>query len=159
MPAGAKILPYRSNIEKISEFAFSQIDEQFASRCKEHQGGFIIARENYGQGSSREHAALAPMYLGIQMVIAKSYARIHRQNLINSGIVPCLFKDMQDYESISLLDELCVEHMHDLAVGKEIVVQNKSKNSTFTVTHDLNEREIETLRVGGLLNRIKKEIA
>ncbi|MBR5796561.1 MAG: aconitate hydratase [Erysipelotrichaceae bacterium] len=159
MPAGAKILPYRSNIEKISEFAFSQIDEQFANRCKEHQGGFIIARENYGQGSSREHAALAPMYLGIQMVIAKSYARIHRQNLINSGIVPCLFKDMQDYESISLLDELCVEHMHDLAVGKEIVIKNITKNTMFTVTHDLNDREIETLKVGGLLNRIKKEIA
>ena len=158
MPAGAKILPYRSNIEKISEFAFSQIDEQFASRCKEYQGGFIVAGENYGQGSSREHAALAPMHLGIKMVFAKSYARIHRQNLINSGIVPCLFKNTEDYDTIDVYDTLVIEHLDELKVGKLFVVSNQTKQLQYEVTHDLNEREMETLRYGGLLNRIKAEM-
>lgn len=156
MPAGAKVLPYRSNIEKISEFVFNTIDSNFPNRCKENKQGFIIARENYGQGSSREHAALAPMYLGIKCVIAMSYARIHRQNLINSGILPCLFKDVKDYDSIDLLDELCIDNL-DLN-SKEMIVTNKTKNKTFTVTNDLTSEEIEILKHGGLLNKIKTEL-
>ncbi|MDO4500573.1 MAG: aconitate hydratase [Erysipelotrichaceae bacterium] len=156
MPAGAKILPYRSNIEKISEFVFSQIDEGFANRCKEHKKGFIIAKENYGQGSSREHAALAPMHLGIKCVIAYSYARIHRQNLINSGILPTLFINHEDYDSIDLLDELLIE---DIDLSKsELTVTNKTKGSSFVVKHDLTDEEIDILKHGGLLNKIKSEL-
>ena len=152
MPAGAKILPYRSNIEKISTFCFSQIDENFSKRCLENGGGFIIGGENYGQGSSREHAALAPMYLGIKAVIAKSYARIHKQNLINFGIMPLSFENPEDYDSIDLLDEL---EINDLADLNSFEVANKTKGKTFKVQSDLSEREKELIRVGGLLNSIK----
>ncbi|MEG1462643.1 MAG: aconitate hydratase, partial [Anaerorhabdus sp.] len=127
MPAGAKVLPYRSNIEKISEFCFSQIDEGFAERCKENHGGIIIAGENYGQGSSREHAALAPMYLGIEAVIAKSYARIHQQNLINSGILPVYFLKNEDYDQIDLYDELEFIDVLNIVPNKNIIVRNKTK--------------------------------
>ncbi|MDD6467915.1 MAG: aconitate hydratase [Erysipelotrichaceae bacterium] len=158
MPAGAKILPYRSNIEKISEFTYSQIDPEFANRCKQHHGGFIIAKENYGQGSSREHAALAPMHLGIKAVIAKSYARIHRQNLINSGILPCVFTKEEDYESISLYDHLCFKDLDKIAFGKPIVVENLTKQQTFLVEHGLDEKQIDIIKHGGLLNKIKSEL-
>ena len=104
-PAGAKVLPYRSNIEKISEFIFMNVKASFHDDCLEHGGGFIIAGANYGQGSSREHAALAPMYLGIKAVIAKSFARIHRANLINFGIIPFTFSNEEDYDTIDELDE------------------------------------------------------
>ena len=152
MPAGAKILPYRSNIEKISTFCFSQIDEEFSSRCKEYGGGFIIAKENYGQGSSREHAALAPMYLGIKAVIAKSYARIHRQNLINFGIIPCLFVNNDDYDSINLLDELVIDDLSDL---NNLKLVDKTNGKQIVLKTDLTNREIELIRAGGLLNCAK----
>lgn len=158
MPAGAKILPYRSNIEKISEFAYSQMDPDFAKRCKQYHGGFIIAKENYGQGSSREHAALAPMHLGIKAVIAKSYARIHRQNLINSGILPCIFTNDSDYDAISLLDELCIKDVDQLAVGKPLTVENLTKHTSFVVEHGLDEKQIEIMKHGGLLNMLKSEL-
>lgn len=152
IPAGAKILPYRSNIEKISEFCFSQIDKQFAARCKENAGGFIVAGENYGQGSSREHAALAPMYLGIKAVIAKSYARIHRQNLINFGIIPCLFINNDDYDSINLLDELVIDDLSDL---NNLKLVDKTNGKQIMLKTDLTNREIELIRAGGLLNSTK----
>lgn len=158
MPAGAKVLPYRSNIVKISEFCFSQIDEGFHDRCKENDGGIIIARENYGQGSSREHAALAPMYLGIKAVIAMSYARIHRQNLINNGIIPCVFENLQDYESIDMFDELVFEDVLDIKLDTALTIFNKTKNKRFTVKHNLTEKELVLIKNGGLLNTIKKEI-
>ncbi|MCF0110741.1 MAG: threonyl-tRNA synthetase, partial [Erysipelotrichaceae bacterium] len=157
MPAGAKILPYRSNIVKISEFCFSQIDAGFHDRCKQYNGGIIVARENYGQGSSREHAALAPMYLGIKAVFANSYARIHRQNLINSGIIPCLFTSLEDYTSIDLLDELELTDSKNPEVGKPITVVNHTKNHTFTMKHDLTEKEIRMIKAGGLLKMIQSE--
>ena len=158
MPAGAKILPYRSNINKISEFCFSQIDEGFAKRCLNNDGGIIIAGENYGQGSSREHAALAPMHLGIKAVIALSYARIHRQNLINAGLIPFVFESRDDYEKIDLLDELVFEDVLELSLDKETTVYNKSKDYRFKVKHNLTEQEIIIIRNGGLLNTIKKEL-
>lgn len=157
MPAGAKVLPFRSNIEKISEFCFSQIDENFAQRCKENHGGIIIAKDNYGQGSSREHAALAPMYLGIEAVIAKSYARIHQQNLINFGIIPATFINPNDYELIDLLDELEFVNVINLEVDKPIEVINKTKKYNFTVNHNLTSEQIEIIKQGGLLNWIKSK--
>lgn len=156
IPGGSAVLPFRSNIEKISEFTFSQIDPEFALRCLQNDGGIIVAGENYGQGSSREHAALAPLYLGIRAVIAKSYARIHKQNLINSGIIPLLFDDLADYESIELLDELEIKGIENLAVGQNYTVLNKTKNLEFVVKHDLSEDQIEVIKNGGLLNTIKK---
>lgn len=158
MPAGAKVLPYRSNIVKISEFCFSQIDEGFHDRCKANDGGIIVARENYGQGSSREHAALAPMYLGIKAVIAMSYARIHRQNLINNGIIPCVFSDLKDYEDIDMLDELVFEDVLDIKLDTPLVIFNKTKDKRFKVNHNLTEKELTLIKNGGLLNTIKKEI-
>ena len=158
MPAGAKVLPFRSNIVKISEFCFSQIDPEFHDRCKENNGGIIIARENYGQGSSREHAALAPMYLGIKAVIAMSYARIHRQNLINNGIIPCVFEDVKDYDDIDMYDELVFEDALDIALDKPLTVFNKTKDKRFNVKHNLTEKELTLIKNGGLLNTIKKEI-
>lgn len=155
MPAGAKVLPYRSNIEKISEFCFSQIDEGFAARCKENHGGIIIARENYGQGSSREHAALAPMYLGIEAVIAKSYARIHQQNLINSGILPVYFLKDEDYDQIDLYDELEFVDVLNITPNKNIIVRNKTKMIEFEVGQYCTAEQIQIIKNGGLLNTIR----
>ncbi len=157
VPGGAKVLPYRSNIEKISEFCFSQIDSGFYQRCIDNKGGFIIAGDNYGQGSSREHAALAPLFLNIKAVIAKSYARIHQQNLINSGILPLVFDNTSDYDSIDLLDELEVVDIVNLEANKTYKVLNKTKNKEFVVKHDLSLEQIEIIKIGGLLNKIKKE--
>lgn len=155
MPAGAKVLPYRSNIEKISEFCFSQIDEGFAERCKENHGGIIIAGENYGQGSSREHAALAPMYLGIEAVIAKSYARIHQQNLINSGILPVYFLKNEDYDQIDLYDELEFVDVLNIVPNKNIIVRNKTKMIEFEVGQYCTDEQIQIIKNGGLLNTIR----
>lgn len=155
IPAGAAVLPYRSNIEKISEFTFSQLDKNFAKRCQENDGGFIIGGENYGQGSSREHAALAPLYLGIRAVIAKSYARIHRQNLINSGILPLTFADTADYDKAELLDELEIVAIENISQGSEHLVVNKTKGTSFSVQHGLTEDQIDIIKAGGLLNKIK----
>lgn len=153
-PAGSRVLPYRSNIEKISEFCFEPLDENFPLRCKEHGGGFIIAGSNYGQGSSREHAALAPLHLGIRAVIAKSYARIHQQNLINAGIIPFLFEDEAAYDGIDLLDELEVVDVMNLAPGESLVVRNLTKGTSFTVGHTLDEEQVAVIKAGGLLKRI-----
>ncbi len=152
-PAGGKVLPYRSNIEKISEFTFSQLDKDFYDRCKEHDGGIIIAGENYGQGSSREVAALAPLYLKIKAVIAKSFARIHEQNLVNNAILPLVFVNEKDYEAIDLLDELVINDL--IKLNNRIEVYNKTKNTRFYLTHNLSEEQKEIVRKGGLLNSIK----
>lgn len=142
MPAGAKVLPYRSNIEKISEFVFSNIDENFSNRCKENQGGVIVAKTNYGQGSSREHAAIAPRYLGIKAVIAASFARIHKKNLINFGILPIELAIEAD-----LLDDISVEWNE-----KRIVVKNNTKNKEYACDCDLTMEELKLIQCGGLLN-------
>lgn len=155
-PAGSKVLPYRSNIEKISEFCFSNVDEDFYSRCKEFDGGFIIAGTNYGQGSSREHAALAPLHLGIRAVIAQSYARIHHQNLINAGIIPFIFENEESLEQVDLLDDLEIVDVVSLAPGRAHAVHNKTKGLVFSITHDLDAEQVEIIKAGGLLNKIKQ---
>ncbi|RLF46051.1 MAG: aconitate hydratase [Thermoplasmata archaeon] len=155
MPAGAKILPLRSNIPEISKYVFSRVDENFASRAMEKHGGFIIGGENYGQGSSREHAAIAPKHLGIKAVIAKSFARIHRANLINFGILPLTFADPSDYERIEQGDHIEIE------VGRlphEMVMRNITKGEEYVVRHDLGEKEQEIMVTGGLLPWIKKKV-
>lgn len=157
LPAGAKILPLRSNIPAISEYTFSRVDEKFVARAKEWKGGFIVGGSNYGQGSSREHAAIAPRYLGIKAVFAISYARIHRANLINFGIVPFIFKNAEDYNRIDLGDELLIENAFEVLDKDEIEVKNLTKGSTFYVKTDLSDREKEIIRKGSKLNYIKEK--
>ncbi len=157
MPAGAKVLPYRSNIEKISQFVFRDVCADFAKRCQNHNGGIIIAGSNYGQGSSREHAALAPMYLGIKAVIAKSFARIHHANLINFGILPLQFADEADYDKIDEGDVIQLNNLHNLKPNQTIIAENLTKNSKLTLTYALSELDIRTLAYGGTLNLIKAE--
>lgn len=158
MPAGTKVLPLRSNIPAISEFVFSALDPGFAKRAKDLGGGFILGGENYGQGSSREHAALAPMYLGVRAVFAKSFARIHRQNLINFGILPLKLVDPNDYEAINQLDEVEIrgarQALRDGASDLEMT--DKTANTQVKLTHDLSPREREIVLVGGMLNYIRR---
>ncbi len=157
MPSNAKLLPYRSNIPYLSQFCFSTIDEDFANRAMENKGGFIVAGENYGQGSSREHAALAPLYLGIKGVIAKSFARIHKANLINSGILPMEFENPDDYAKIEQMDELKLE---DIIIGlkkSRIKVTDTKKGFEFYVKAQFSKEEVEMLLAGGRLNAIKEK--
>lgn len=153
MPAGAKILPYRSNIPHLSQFCFAVCDEEFPARAKEWDGGFIIGGVNYGQGSSREHAALVPLYLGVKAVIVKSFARIHKANLINSGILPLTFADEADYDKIDLGDELVLEDIRSRVLnGEEIVLFNKTKGISIPLVSDFSDRQKALLVAGGLLN-------
>lgn len=156
MPAGAKILPLRSNIPAISEYVFTQVDETFSKRALEKNGGFIIAGDNYGQGSSREHAALAPKYLGIKAVIVKSFARIHRANLINFGILPLTFQDAADYDRIDKGDDVFID-LSDL--GKQLTLKNRTKGIDIPLVHDLSSREIDVIKQGGTLNFTKNLLA
>ena len=151
MPAGSKVLPYRSNIEKISEFVFSSIDTEFANRCKANGGGVIVAKNNYGQGSSREHAAIAPRYLGIRSVIANSFARIHRKNLINFGILPIELGN-QSFTA-DLLDDVKVSYDRN-----KITIQNLTKNIKLEIENILSDEEYELIECGGLLNKIKSSL-
>lgn len=155
MPAGAKVLPLRSNIPAISQYLFCQIDPTCADRAKECCESFIVGGHNYGQGSSREHAALAPMYLGIQAIIAKSFARIHRSNLINFGIIPFTFVNEADYDTIASGDRLEIKEVAANLDNVEIQVTNVTKGTTFPVRHGLSQRQKDIVRKGGLLNFIK----
>jgi aconitate hydratase len=155
MPAGSKVLPFRSNIPAISEFVFENLDSTFSKRAQEAKkrgGGVVIGGENYGQGSSREHAAIAPMFLGVQAVIAKSFARIHRSNLINFGILPLVFDNPGDYEKAGTGDRIAIRDIFASLDGPQTyVVENTSRGLTFTVKSNLNNREKEIVRKGGLL--------
>ena len=155
MPSNSKLLPFRSNIPYLSQFCFNTIDTEFPNRAKNLGGGFIIAGENYGQGSSREHAALAPLYLGVRGVIAKSFARIHKANLINNGIVPLEFKNEADYNEVNALDELVIDNIKEALTKGSVKVKNISKNSEFEVLIDLTEKEIQVIKAGGRLNYVK----
>lgn len=152
VPSDAKLLPLRSNIPELSKYCFSRVSDSFYDKAIAKGKGIVIGGENYGQGSSREHAALAPMYLGVQAVLVKSFARIHRGNLINYGIVPLLFEDRTSYDGISEGDELSINQLWgDLRVGR-VRITNKTKGTEFTVSHDLSDKEIELLLAGGKLN-------
>lgn len=153
MPAGAKILPYRSNVPYLSKFCFGVCDTEFPERCLKEGGGFVIGGSNYGQGSSREHAALVPLYLGIRAVIAKSFARMHKANLINSGIIPLTFADANDYDKISQNDELILCNIKEaIADGCEAELKNITTDESFRVEFDLSDRARQILLAGGMLN-------
>ncbi len=153
MPAGAKILPLRSNIPKISEYCFAVCDEKFHDRALEMGKSIIVGGSNYGQGSSREHAALAPLYLGVKAVIVKSFARIHMANLINAGIIPMTFANEGDYDRIEQGDELRMVDLHNAIINAdELAVTNVTKGFDFKVKLDLSMRQREMLKAGGLLN-------
>ncbi|WP_022834797.1 aconitate hydratase [Salisaeta longa] len=160
MPAGSRILPYRSNIPEISKFVFEQVDETFYDRAMEHQeNGFaIVAGSNYGQGSSREHAAIAPRYLGTRVKIVESFARIHRQNLANFGILPLMFKDPADHEKIEQGDTLQLRNLREtIQDGSTVEVYNATKDETYVTEHDLSERELEMVLEGSQISVVKKE--
>ncbi len=155
MPAGAKILPYRSNIPYLSQFCFSVCDKTFPERAKAAGSSIIVGGSNYGQGSSREHAALVPLYLGVRAVVAKSFARIHAANLINAGIMPLIFKNPEDYKIISQNDELV---LHDIFSGMkegEIVLTDKTAGKDIALSCEYTERQKEILKCGGLLQYTK----
>ena len=156
MPAGAKILPYRSNVPKLSEFSFTVVDESFPKRAKEKGGGVIVGGENYGQGSSREHAALVPLYLGIKAVVAKSFARIHASNLINFGIVPLTFASADDYDRIGEGDEVYIKGFENAIKNDgECVLVNAKNDTRVCLKLNLTDRQRAVLLSGGLLNYTK----
>ena len=154
MPAGAKILPYRSNIPRMSEFCFEVVDKDFPTRAKELGKSIIIGGENYGQGSSREHAALVPLYLGVKAVIAKSFARIHASNLINAGILPLTFKDKADYDELELNSELELKDISDGLERGEIKALDLKSGREIILKCEITKRNADILRAGGLLRYI-----
>ena len=157
MPAGAKILPFRSNIPYLSQFCFGVCDKEFPERCKAAGGGIIIGGSNYGQGSSREHAALVPLYLGVKAVVAKSYARIHCANLANAGLIPLQFNDEADYDKIDQMDDLCLPNIRkELEAGTDVTMQDLTKGVEFRLTAMLTPRERQMVLAGGLLNYTKE---
>ena len=156
MPAGAKILPYRSNIPYLSRFCFEVCDTSFAERAKAAGDGIIIGGSNYGQGSSREHAALVPMYLGIRCVIAKSFARIHIANLINAGILPATFENPEDYDKLTQNADLKIKNIYEGMQTGTLTVSDKTNGFKFNVKCDLTERQQKILLAGGLLNYTKE---
>ena len=156
MPAGAKILPYRSNIPYLSQFCFEVCDPSFADRAKAAGSGIIVGGSNYGQGSSREHAALVPMYLGIRCVIAKSFARIHAANLINAGILPLTFADPRDYDAIEQDTQLYIYNIEEGMKNGKLTVTDQVHGFHFTVNCDMTDRQRAIVMAGGLLNYTKE---
>ena len=158
MPAGTKVLPYRSNVPKLSEFCFTVCDKDFPERAKAKGGGVILGGQNYGQGSSREHAALVPLYLGIKAVVAKSFARIHVANLINFGIVPMTLANPDDYENFAEGDPLEIKGFAAaVANATEATLVNKANGKTAKLVLNLSARQREMLLAGGCLNYTKQE--
>ena len=156
IPALPEVVAFRSNIPAISEYVFSGIEPGFAGRCKEKQGGFVVAGKNYGQGSSREHAALGPKYLGIKAIIAVSFARIHSQNLANFGILPLEFKDEKDYQKIRQGDQLELDQLYQALEDNCIVLKNRTRNESYLLTHHLSEYQIRSIRAGSVLKLASK---
>jgi len=156
LPAGAKVLPLRSNLPAISEYTFHRVDAYFVRRAKEWGGGFIVGGVNYGQGSSREHAALAPMYLGVKAVVAQSFARIHHANLVNMCILPLTFADGTTYDALEQGDEWEITDVHAaLRAGRSLTVRNLTRGTAFEATYSLTPRQVEIVLAGGLLNYVK----
>lgn len=158
-PASAEFSSMRSNIPLMSQYCYYRYDPDFAARAKEMDSSIIVAGENYGQGSSREHAAINPMYLGVKAVIAKSIARIHKGNLINHGIIPMIFEDCRDYDRIDLLDELEIDNLPDQIRTRTVTVKDKTKDFTFQVKLELSNSEMEVVLEGGQLSHLKKQLA
>ncbi|MFQ5948857.1 MAG: aconitate hydratase, partial [Acidimicrobiia bacterium] len=160
MPAGARALPFRSNIAKIAEFSFEPIDETYPDRAREAGGHVVVGGDNYGQGSSREHAAVAPRFLGLRAVIAKGFARIHWQNLVNFGVLPLTFVDADDYERVEQGDVLVLGGLREaVPAGRALDVANATKGTAFQAEHDLSERQVEVLLAGGLINWMRERLA
>ena len=159
MPAGEQVLPYRSNIPAISKFVFARIDETYHDRAMEYvrSGSLIVAGRNYGQGSSREHAAIAPRYLGLKAVIAKSFARIHWQNLVNFGILPLTFVDPADWEKIDRSDLLILSNVREaIRRAKQVNVINKTKGESYATEHGMTQRQVEMVLTGSLINLMRE---
>jgi len=159
MPAGAKILPYRSNIPHLSQYCFGVCDSTFPERCKAEGKAIVIGGSNYGQGSSREHAALVPLYLGVKAVIVKSFARIHLANLVNAGIVPMVFENEADYDAVDQLDELAMPAIKSELESGRITVKNLTKGTQFTALCEVSQRQKDILLAGGLLSYTRDNAA
>ncbi len=157
IPAGATFSALRSNVPAISEITFGRVDPEFVGRIKKLGTGFIVGGENYGQGSSREHAAIAPMYLGIKAVLAKSLARIHKANLVNFGVVPLIFADKTAYDGIDQGDVLVMENLPDQVRSRKVTVRNKTKGTSFDMLVELSDREVEVIIAGGNLTYVKNK--
>jgi aconitate hydratase len=158
LPGGNDVLPLRSNIPAISEYTFRFVDSSFPRRAKEAKSGFVVGGENWGQGSSREHAAIAPMYLGVKAILAKSFARIHEANLVNFGIAPLRFLDPADYNSVDQDDELEILNVRAaLEGGRPVLVRNLAKRREYRMAPKLSRRQVEMLLAGGLANYLRKK--
>jgi len=155
MPSNAKLLPFRSNIPELSKYCFGTIVDDFKHRAESNQGGIVIGGDNYGQGSSREHAALVPLYLGVSAVITKTFARIHKANLVNSGIVPLVFEDLSTYDTIDEEDVLAIDQTLSSLESGVVTVENKTKGTAFNALFQGSKRDIEILKLGGYLNYAK----
>ncbi len=157
LPGGAEILPLRSNIPEIAKHTFEYVDPTFAVRASERGGGIIIGGENYGQGSSREHAAAAPMFLGVRLVIAKNFARMHRDNLVNFGLPPLVFADPRDYDRVAMGDRIRVSGLPEsLRAGTPAKAENLSQGMSFSLAYDLSRRQQEILLEGGGIRYLQK---
>ncbi len=157
MPSNAKLLPYRSNIPYLSDYCLTPCDIDFPKKARENRGGFIVGGINYGQGSSREHAALVPLYLGIKAVLAKSFARIHQTNLINNGIIPLIFENSEDYDDIEEIDELFIEDAISQVNNITIIIKNLTRAKAYKMILDITHRQREIIIQGGLLNLVKSQ--
>lgn len=158
-PASAEFSSMRSNIPLMSQYCYHRYDPDFAARAKELGKSIIIGGENYGQGSSREHAAINPMYLGVKVVIAKSIARIHKGNLVNHGIIPMIFADPADYDKLELMDELEVENLREQLKTRKVTVRDKTKNVSFQAKVEMSDSELEVILCGGQLRYLKEQLA
>ncbi|HSR56095.1 MAG TPA: aconitate hydratase, partial [Alphaproteobacteria bacterium] len=161
-PAGAEVMPYRANVQKIAEFSFRRLDETYVERAtasRETTGHVLVGGFNYGQGSSREHAALAPQWLGLRLVLAKSFARIHEQNLVNAGVLPLTFEDEADFDAIAAGDTVKVTGIHDtVRAGREVVVRLRDQGRTIKTRHNMTARQVEIFLAGGLINWFKPRL-
>jgi aconitate hydratase len=156
MPAGQKVLPFRSNIDKISEFVYYQVDDTYVDRARDTGDHLIVGGDNYGQGSSREHAAIAPRYLGLRAVIAKGYARIHWQNLANFGVLALELADDADYERLSQGATVVLDGLHEQLPTGEVAATVDGEE--ITLRHRLSQRQIDMLMAGGLVNVFRREL-
>ncbi|MGB8634381.1 MAG: aconitate hydratase, partial [Rhodanobacteraceae bacterium] len=159
MPAGARVLPFRSNIPKIADFVYEQVDESYVQRARDTGDHAIVGGENYGQGSSREHAALAPRHLGLRVVIARDYARIHWQNLVNFGVLPLSFADASDYDRLDKGDTLKLENLRQSLADSDTIEATTGNGKTLKLKHQLSARQVEVLLAGGLINWMRERQA